>query len=118
MMKSPRKLSPSSSPSRVPHLVVHDGVDKHCHAVLGQDLLRRDLIGHGPHVNLLKDVNARDDEEDARTSSSSCEEPTKPEDHCPFVFLNNFDHDIEGEREGGKDGEEGADGEEERADAG
>ena len=94
--------------------------------------MRRDLIGHGPHVNLLEDVDARDDEEDARTSSSSCEEPTKPEDHCPFVFLvsslyilaspdsylNNFDHDIEGEREGGKDEEEGADGEEERADAG
>ena len=94
--------------------------------------MRRDLIGHGPHVNLLKDVNARDDEEDARTSSSSCEEPTKPEYHCSFVFLvsslyilatldsylNNFDHDIEGEGEGGKDEEEGADGEEERADAG
>merc|ERR1719209_2128518 len=117
MMKSPRKLSPSSSPSRVPHLVVHDGVDKHCHAVLGQDLLRRDLIGHRPHVNLLKDVDARDDKEDARTSSSSCEKPTKTEDHRSFVFLNNLDDNIEGEGEGGEDEEQGANGEEEGADA-
>ena len=49
--------------------------------------MRRDLIGHGPHVNLLKDVDARDDKEDARTSSSSGEEATKAEDHRTLVFL-------------------------------
>ena len=96
--------------------------------------MRGDLIGHGPHVNLLKDVNARDDKEDARTSSSSGEEPTKTENHRTFIFLhsltshpfilasdsnlNNLDHDIEGEGEGGEDEKEGADGEEEGADAG
>ena len=86
----------------------------------------RDLVGHGPHVDLLEDVDAGDDEEDARTSSSSCQEATKPEDHSSLVFLicllfiltysvsylNNFDHDIEGEREGGKDEKQGPDGEE------
>ena len=91
-----------------------------------------DLVGHGPHVNLLKDVDARDDKEDAGTSSSSGEESTKTEDHRSFIFLhsvtsnlfilasdsylNNLDHDIEGEGEGGKDEKQGADGEEERAD--
>ena len=96
--------------------------------------MRRDLIGHGPHVNLLKDVDARDDKEDARTSSSSGEEATKTEDHRTFVFLhsvtlhpfilesdpylNNLDHDIEGEGEGGKDEKQGANGEEKGADAG
>ena len=56
-----------------PHLVVHDGVDKDGDAVLGENLLRGDLVGGGPHVDLLVDVDAGDDEEDTRTSSSSRE---------------------------------------------
>ena len=95
--------------------------------------MRRDLVGHGPHVNLLKDVDARDDKEDAGTSSSSGEKSTKTEDDRTFIFLhsvnlppfilasdsylNNLDDDIEGEGEGGKDKKQGADGEEEGADA-
>ena len=51
------------------------------------NLLRGHVEGLGPHVNLLEDVDARDDEEDARTSSSSCQEATKPEDHSSLVFL-------------------------------
>ena len=49
--------------------------------------MRRNLVGHGPHVDLLKDVNTGDDEEDPRTSGSSCEEATKTEDHRSLVFL-------------------------------
>ena len=49
--------------------------------------MRWDLIGHGPHVDLLKDVNTGDDEEDPRASGSSCEEATKTEDHRSLVFL-------------------------------
>ena len=56
-----------------PHLVVHDGVDKDSDAVLGENLLRGDLVGGGPHVDLLVDVDAGDDEEDTGTSSSSRE---------------------------------------------
>ena len=48
----------------LPHLVVHDGVDKDGDTVLGEDLLRGDLVGGGPHVDLLVDVDAGDDEED------------------------------------------------------
>ena len=96
--------------------------------------MRWDLVGHGPHVDLLEDVDTGDDEEDPGTSGSSGEEATKTEDHRTFVFLhsvilhpfilesdpylNNLDHDIEGEGEGGKDEKQGADGEEKGADAG
>ena len=58
---------------RVGHLVVHDGVDKDGDAVLGENLLRGDLVGGGSHVDLLVDVDAGDDEEDTGTSSSSRE---------------------------------------------
>ena len=50
-------------PSGVGHLVVHDGVDEDGDAVLGEDLLWGDLIGGRPHVDLLVDVDAGDDEE-------------------------------------------------------
>ena len=61
-----------SSPSSIlPHLVVHDGVDKDGDAVLGKDLLRGDLVGGRPHVDLLVDVDAGDDEEHTRSSGAS-----------------------------------------------
>ena len=53
------------------HLVVHDGVDEDGDAVLGEDLLWRDLVGGRPHVDLLVDVHAGDDEEHPGTSGSS-----------------------------------------------
>ena len=55
----------------LPHLVVHDGVDKDGDTVLGEDLLRWDLVGGRPHVNLLVDVDAGDDEEHTGTSGAS-----------------------------------------------
>ena len=54
-----------------PHLIVHDGVDKDGDAVLGEDFLRGDLVGGRPHVDLLVDVDAGDDEEHARASGAS-----------------------------------------------
>ena len=54
-----------------PHLIVHDGVDKDGDAVLGEDFLRGDLVGGRPHVDLLVDVDAGDDEEHTGTSGAS-----------------------------------------------
>ena len=54
----------------LPHLVVHNGVDKNGDAVLGEDLLGGDLVGGRPHVDLLVDVDAGDDEEHTRTSGA------------------------------------------------
>ena len=70
-----------------PHLVVHDGVDKDGDAVLGENLLRGDLVGGGPHVDLLVDVDAGDDEEDTRTSSSSSKESSESKDYSTLILL-------------------------------
>ena len=59
-----------------------------------------------PHVNLLIHVNTRNDEEHSRTPSSSCQQPTQPEDDGPLVLLDHLDHEEEGEGEGGDDEEE------------
>ena len=77
-------------PSGVCHLVVHDGVDEDGDAVLGEDLLWRDLVGWSPHVDLLVDVDAGDDEEHPGTSGSSWQETTKAEDDSSLVFLDGF----------------------------
>ena len=69
------------------HLIVHDGVDEDSDAVLGEDLLWRDLVGGRPHVDLLVNVHAGDDEEHPGTSGSSSKKPSKSEDHCSFIFL-------------------------------
>ena len=50
-------------------------------------LLWRNIIGLCPHVYLLKHVHAGDDEEDARTSGSTCQETTKAEDDRSLIFL-------------------------------
>ena len=47
----------------------------------------RDVIGGSPHVNLLVDIEAGDDEEDAGSSSPACQKTTKPEDDCSLVLL-------------------------------
>ena len=70
-----------------PHLVVHDGVDKDGDAVLGENLLRGDLVGGGPHVDLLVDVDAGNDEEDTRTSSSSSKESPESKDYSTLILL-------------------------------
>ena len=70
------------------HLVVHDCVNKHCDAILCQNLKQRknkknlltlafrcqdhlyllggDIVGLCPHINLLVHIDAGDDEEHAR----------------------------------------------------
>ena len=60
-----------------------------------KNLLRRNIISGGPHVNLLKDVKARDDEEDPRPLGSPPEEPAQSEDDGPLVLLVSFgQHDL------------------------
>ena len=77
-----------SSPSSIlPHLVVHDSVDEDGDAVLGEDLLRGDLVGGRPHVDLLVDVDAWDDEEDTRTSGASCKKSSESKDDCSLILL-------------------------------
>ena len=71
----------------LPHLVVHDGVDEDSDAVLGEDFLRGDLVGGRPHVDLLVDVDAGDDEEDTGTSGASCKKSSESKDHCSLILL-------------------------------
>ena len=56
---------------------------------LMRDLLRRDVIGLCPHVDLLVVVNAGDDEEHARAPGSALQESSQPEDDGPLVLLDN-----------------------------
>ena len=51
------------------------------------DLLWRDIVCLSPHVNLLVDVDARNDEEDAGSPGSAGEKTTQPEDDCSLVLL-------------------------------
>ena len=53
------------------------------------DLLRRDVVGLCPHVDLLVVVNAGDDEEHARAPGSALQESSQPEDDGPLVLLDN-----------------------------
>ena len=70
------------------------------------------------HINLLVDVHTRNDEEHSRTPSSSCQQPTQPEDDGPLVLLDHLDAPDEREGESDEDEEEGADGEEDSAEVG
>ena len=92
------------------HLVVHYGIHKHCHTVLGQNLLKvyvkiikevfswnllwRHIIGLGPEVDLLVLIDAGDDEEDPGPPGLPCEHPAQPEHHRPLVLL----HHLAGEK--------------------
>ena len=69
------------------HLVVHDGVDEDSDAVLGEDLLGRDLVGGGPQVDLDVGVHAGDREEDPRAPRPARHQPAQPEDDCSFILL-------------------------------
>ena len=51
------------------------------------NLLWWNFISCRSQVNLLIDIHTGNDEEDPRTSGSSCEEATKTEDHRSLVFL-------------------------------
>ena len=70
-----------------PHLVVHDGIDKDGDAVLGENLLRGDLVGGGPHVDLLVHVEAGDDEEHARAPRPARHQPAQPKDDRSLILL-------------------------------
>ena len=50
-------------------------------------LLRRNIVGLSPHVNLLIMINTGDNEENSRSPGSALEKSTKAEDDGPFVFL-------------------------------
>ena len=78
-------------------------------------LLWRDLVSRCSQVNLLVDINTRNDEEDPRTPSSSCQQPAQPEDDGPLVLLDHLDGEEEGEGEGAENDEDGGDGDEEGA---
>ena len=77
--------------------------------------MRRDLVCASSHVNLLVDVNTRNDEEHSRTPSSSRQQPTQPEDDGPLVLLDHLDGEEEREGEGAENDEDGGDGDEEGA---
>ena len=51
------------------------------------NLLWRTLIRCRPHINLLVDVDAGNDEEDPGAPGPPCEEPAQPEDDSPLVLL-------------------------------
>ena len=55
--------------------------------VVSTHLLGRDLVGGGPHVDLLVRVHAGDDEEHARAPRPARQQPPQPEDDRPFVLL-------------------------------
>ena len=50
-------------------------------------LLRRNIVGLSPHVNLLIMIHTGDDEEHSGSPGSALEKSTKAEDDGPFVFL-------------------------------
>ena len=81
-------------------------------------LLWRNLKSLRPHVNLLVDVYAGDDAEDAGSPGSPRQQPAQPEDDGPLVLLHHLHHEHEGERGRDHDQEERAQGHDEGADAG
>ena len=98
-------------------------------------LLGRDLVCLTPHVDLLVDVDAWNDEEDSWTTGSPRKKSTQAKYNCSFIFLrienrslcntylynkiylNNFDDEEQGQGQGGDDHEEGSHREEVGADA-
>ena len=76
----------------------------------------RYLICLSPHVNLLVDVDTRDDKEDAGSPGSTGEKTTQPEDDRSLVLLDDLDGHEEGEGQGGHDDQDGGEGEEVGAD--
>ena len=90
-------------------LVVHDGIDEDGDAVLGENLLRRHIVGLCPHVYLYVDIHAGNDEEDTGTSRTAGEKTTKTEDYGALIFLHHFDRETEGEGEGDEYEDDGGD---------
>ena len=51
------------------------------------NLLGRDLEGLRPHVDLLVDVHAGNDEEHAGPPGAASQQPAQPEDHGSLILL-------------------------------
>ena len=62
----------------------------HGNAVLGEDLLGRDIKGDGPQVHGHDRVQAGDDEEQPGTNSSTLLDFPQPEYDGPLVLLNHL----------------------------
>ena len=77
----------------------------------GENLLWWNVIGLSPQVNLLINVNTRDDEEHPGTPGFSSQHSAQSEDDRSLVLLDHLHHPAEGEGEGDADEEEGDDGE-------
>jgi len=52
--------------------------------------LWRDIKGNSPEVCFRVCVDAGDDKEDSRSSSSSCNETSESEDDCPLILLDDL----------------------------
>ena len=81
-------------------------------------LLWRNLVGGSSQINLLVNIDAGNDEEDAGAPGSPRQEPAKPEDDGPLVLLDHLNGVEEGEGERGHDQDERDDGEQEAAQPG
>ena len=78
--------------------------------VESENLLWWDVIGLGPQVNLLIDVNTGDDEEHPGSSGFPSQHSAQSEDDRSLVLLDHLDHPAEREREGHTDQQEGDEG--------
>ena len=67
--------------------LIIDNSHGHSDAVLGEDLLRRNIKRHRPQVNNLDGVHARDDEEEAGTNCSASLHSAQAEDHSSLILL-------------------------------
>ena len=78
-------------------------------------LLWGNIKRHSSEVNLLVRVYAREDEEDARTFSSSRPESTKSEDYCSLILLHHLDTETERDGQGDHHHQHGQQGEQQGA---
>ena len=63
------------------------------------NLLRRHVEGLGPHVNLLEDVDAGEDEEDPGAARAASQQQPQPEDDGSLVLLTrHVDHHVDTRR--------------------
>ena len=72
--------------------------------------MRRNIEVPDPEINLLVNIHTRNDEEYARTTCSSRQKTTKPEDDSSLVLLDHLDAAPDREGEGDDDQEVGEDG--------
>ena len=72
---------------RVEHLEVDNSVHGDGDAVLGQNLLGRDIEGDEPEVHGDDIIDAGEDGEQPRAHSTALLDPSEPEDHSSLVLL-------------------------------